>query len=322
MVLHKNLRKISILVLAIFIVFLSFSTKATIIASIKPLGFIAASIADGITRVKILLPEGVSVHNYALRPSDIKNLREADLVIWVGPDMESFMKKPLNELPIQNTIEIHKLPGVQSLLIRNELHKESRDSNKSQKIQDRGHCAHHQYEHYRNKYNMHLWMSPEVAIQIATAIYFKLLGHMPENQDQLNTNLQYFKDSIVTMNKIINQQLGPLKGQGYFVFHDAYTYFEKYYSLIPAGYFTVNPEVQPGAQRLHQIQRQLFSKKAKCVFTEPQFKPTVVKAISRGTNVRFGTLDPLGTDIPISKDSYVKFLIKLSNQYSSCLQGD
>ncbi|VFP86238.1 zinc ABC transporter substrate-binding protein ZnuA [Candidatus Erwinia haradaeae] len=322
MILWKNLRRIFILVFSIFIVFLSFSTRATIIASIKPIGFIAASIADGITLVKILLPEGASVHHYALRPSDMKRLREADLVVWVGPDMESFMKKPLEKLLIQNTIEISKLPGVQSLLLRDKLRKECRYVDKSLNVKHKIQFTNHEHDHYHSKYNMHLWMSPDVAIQIAIAIHSTLLGYMPENQDQLNANLQYFKASILTMNTAINQQLAPLKDHGYFVFHDAYTYFEKYYNLSPTGYFTINPEIQPGAQRLHYIQMQLLSKKSQCVFTEPQFQPTIVQAISRGTNVRFGTLDPLGTEISIGKDSYVQFLMKLSTQYSRCLQED
>ncbi|WP_197095148.1 zinc ABC transporter substrate-binding protein ZnuA [Candidatus Erwinia haradaeae] len=310
------------LVLGIFIVCLSFTTRAAIVTSIKPIGFIAASIADGITLVKILLPEGASVHNYALRPSDIKHLQEADLVVWIGPEMESFMKKPLEKLPTQNTIEISQLPGVQSLLLLDQSHKESRYIDQLPNIENHIQFKNHEYHHYHNKYNMHLWMSPEIAIQIAMAIHSKLLGCMPENQDQLNANLQYFKASILTMNKTINQQLAPLKGSNYFVFHDAYTYFEKYYSLVPTGYFTINPEIQPGAQHLHYIQMQLLSKKIQCVFTEPQFQPIVVKAISRGTNVHFGILDPLGTEISISKDSYVKFLVKLSTQYRSCLQED
>ncbi|VFP87954.1 zinc ABC transporter substrate-binding protein ZnuA [Candidatus Erwinia haradaeae] len=322
MILWKSLKRVLMLVLGIFIAFLSFTTRATIIASIKPIGFIAASIADGLTLVKILLPEGASVHNYALRPSDIKHLQEADLVVWVGPEMESFMKKPLEKLPTQNTIEISQLPGVQSLLLLNKLYKGSKYINPLPNIENHIQLTNHEYRHYHSKYNMHLWMSPDIALQIAIAIHSKLLEYMPENQDQLNANLQYFKASILTMNKTINQQLLPLKDRSYFVFHDAYTYFEKYYSLIPTGYFTINPEIQPGAQRLHYIKMQLLSKKTQCVFTEPQFQPIVVKAISRGTNVRFGTLDPLGTEISISKDSYIKFLLKLSTQYSSCLQED
>ncbi|MGP1953589.1 MAG: zinc ABC transporter substrate-binding protein ZnuA, partial [Arsenophonus sp. NC-QC1-MAG3] len=52
---------------------------------------------------------------------------------------------------------------------------------------------------------------------------------------------------------------------------------------------------------------------------ESQFKPAVIKAVIKGTNVRMETLDPLGSNIRLSKDSYVEFLTALSNQFKSCL---
>jgi zinc transport system substrate-binding protein len=67
--------------------------------------------------------------------------------------------------------------------------------------------------------------------------------------------------------------------------------------LTSLGHFTVNPEIQPGAQRLHEIRTQLVEQKATCVFAEPQFRPAVIEAVARGTSVRMGTLDPLGTEL-------------------------
>jgi len=120
----------------------------------------------------------------------------------------------------------------------------------------------------------------------------------------------------------VDSVLAPVKGKGYFVFHDAYGYFEKHYGLSPLGHFTVNPEIQPGAQRLHQIRTQLVEHKAVCVFAEPQFRPAVIHAVAQGTQARTGSLDPLGIGVALGKDSYMQFLAQLSNQYVSCLKGD
>ncbi|HAP80551.1 MAG TPA: zinc ABC transporter substrate-binding protein, partial [Enterobacteriaceae bacterium] len=67
---------------------------------------------------------------------------------------------------------------------------------------------------------------------------------------------------------------------------------------------------------------QLVEQKATCVFAEPQFRPAVIEAVARGTSVRMGTLDPLGTDVKLGKNSYSEFLTRLANQYASCLKGD
>ena len=169
---------------------------------------------------------------------------------------------------------------------------------------------------------MHLWLSPEIARLSAVAIHDKLVELMPQSRAKLDANLKDFEAHLAATDKQVGNELAPLKGKGYFVFHDAYGYYEKHYGLTPRGHFTVNPEIQPGAQRLHEIRTQLVEQKASCVFAEPQFRPAVVESVARGTSVRMGTLDPLGTNIKLGKTSYSEFLSQLANQYASCLKGD
>ncbi|VFP83138.1 zinc ABC transporter substrate-binding protein ZnuA [Candidatus Erwinia haradaeae] len=323
--LHISLHKIFILAGMLIIGLASLSAQATIVASVKPIGFIAATIADGVTSVSVLLPDGASVHSYALRPSDIKNLKNAELVVWVGPDMEAFMSKAISNVSIlHNNIQIDQIPGVQALLLRGVEHAElgSLYRHIGEKKIENSVSTDRQGRHYHGEYNMHLWMSPDIAKKIAIAIHAKLLQQMPISQDKLDANLRYFQSTLFVANDKIHKQLAPFKDKGYLVFHDAYTYFEKHYGLSPTGYFTINPEIQPGAKRLHHIRMKLIEQKGICIFAEPQLRPTVMQAISRGTDVRSGILDPLGASITLSKDSYVQFLVQLSDQYTSCFKGD
>jgi len=314
--LHKKMRAFSAFAGLSVAATFALPAQAAVVASVKPVGFIAASIADGVTPVEVLLPDGASEHDYALRPSDVKRLQDADLVVWVGPEMEAFMAKMAARIPAEKNVEMASLDGVKSLLLKGgDDHEEEHE----------GHAhgdADHAHEHHHGEYNMHLWMSPEIAKKTAVAIHGKLLELMPESKDKLDANLKHFEAELSSADAKIGNELAPVKGKGYFVFHDAYTYFEKHYGLTPLGHFTVNPEIQPGAQRLHQIRTQLVEQKATCVFAEPQFRPAVIDAVARGTNVRSGTLDPLGTNITPARDSYVKFLSQLSSQYTSCLKGE
>ncbi|HHQ6559708.1 TPA: zinc ABC transporter substrate-binding protein ZnuA [Serratia fonticola] len=292
------------------------NATAAVVTSIRPLGFIASAIADGVTPTEILLPDGASPHDFALRPSDIQRLRSADLVLWVGPDMEAFLTKSLTQLPTNKQLAISELPAVQPLLMKGDDdhdHDHAAEAH-SHADGDDGH------DHHHGDYNMHVWLSPEVAKVTAIAIHDRLLELMPQKKDKLDANLRQFEDQLAQTDKNLVKMLTPVQGKGYFVFHDAYGYFEKHFGLSPLGHFTVNPEIQPGAQRLHQIRTQLVEQKAVCVFAEPQFRPAVINAVAKGTNVRSGTLDPLGTGIELGKDSYGNFLTALSNQYVSCLK--
>ena len=314
--LHKKSRLFAALASVGVAATFAFPAQAAVVASVKPVGFIASAIADGVTPVEILLPDGASEHDYALRPSDIKRLQGADLVVWVGPEMEAFMAKMAAGLPPQKNLEMDRIEGVHALLLKG-------GEDEEEEHEEHAHGAADDHDHHHHgEYNMHLWMSPEIAKKTAVAIHAKLLELMPQSKDKLDANLQHFESELASVDAKIGNQLAPVKGKGYFVFHDAYTYFEKHYGLTPLGHFTVNPEIQPGAQRLHQIRTQLVEQKATCVFAEPQFRPAVIDAVARGTSVRSGTLDPLGTDITPARDSYVKFLSQLSSQYTSCLKGE
>jgi len=287
-----------------------FSAQADVVASVRPLGFIASAIADGVMPTEVLLPDGASPHDFALRPSDIARLRSADLVVWVGPEMEAFMTKSAAQLPPNRQVEIATLPAVKPLLMKG-----------GEDEHDHDHAHENDGdEHHHGEYNMHVWLSPEIAREAAIVIHDKLVELVPQKKQQLDANLARFEDGLTKTDKNIGTMLQPVQGKGYFVFHDAYGYFEKHFGLTPLGHFTINPEIQPGAQRLHLIRTQLVEQKATCIFAEPQFRPAVITAVAQGTKVRMGTLDPLGSGIELDADSYVNFLSQLANQYLSCLK--
>ena len=292
------------------------AANAAVVASLKPLGFIASAIADGVTDTQVLLPDGASEHDYSLRPSDVKRLQGADLVVWIGPEMEAFMEKSVKNIPNAKQVTIAQLNDVKPLLMKG-----ADDDDDDHGHNDAGSEKSDEHHHHGD-YNMHLWLSPEIARASAVAIHEKLVELMPQSRAKLDANLKDFEAQLASTEKQVGNELAPLKGKGYFVFHDAYGYFEKQFGLTPLGHFTVNPEIQPGAQRLHEIRTQLVEQKATCVFAEPQFRPAVVEAVARGTSVRMGTLDPLGTNIKLGKTSYSAFLNQLANQYASCLKGD
>lgn len=296
-------------------------SHAALVTSIKPLGFIAQAIADGVTPVEVVLPDGGSEHDYALRPSDVRRIKSADLLVWTGPEMEAFITRIAGQLPAEKNLKLAALPKVIEHLVADA------DANEDGEHQHAHHAVEKNSPHQEvsdshsrhGQYNMHIWLSPDIALISATAIHDRLVTLMPEHKTQLDANLAQFTHSLSATDQRIKQQLAPVQHVGYFVFHDAYTYFEQHYGLSPRGYFTVNPEIQPGAQKLHEIRVELVEQKASCVFAEPQFRPAVIDAVTRGTQVHRGILDPLGTNISVSKDSYVKFLSQLSSQYASCL---
>ncbi|EJE90135.1 high-affinity zinc transporter periplasmic component [Escherichia coli O26:H11 str. CVM10030] len=112
------------------------AADAAVVASLKPVGFIASAIADGVTETEVLLPDGASEHDYSLRPSDVKRLQNADLVVWVGPEMEAFMQKPVSKLPGAKQVTIAQLEDVKPLLMKS-IHGDDDDHDHAEKSRRR-----------------------------------------------------------------------------------------------------------------------------------------------------------------------------------------
>ncbi|MGP1952791.1 MAG: zinc ABC transporter substrate-binding protein ZnuA [Arsenophonus sp. ET-KM2-MAG3] len=290
------------------------TSHADVITSIRPLGFIAAAITNGVIDLKILIPNGISPHYYSLKPSDLKKIKTADLFIWIGSNMETFLEKPLKKLSIQKQISLIEVLAIKKILLKN--------NDYTIQANNKNHNSYHYdlYHNYRlyNKYNMHIWLSPEIARVIANIIYHRLIYLYPKYKKEFTVNLHEFEEKLTQTDKNIAKILQSVQNKQYFVFHDAYDYFEKHYHLGSLGYFTINPIIQPGAKKIYQIRTMLAQKKIVCIFIEPQFKSTLIK----NTNVRIGILDPLGSSIKLSKDSYMEFLTVLSNQFKCCLDKD
>ncbi|WMY96629.1 MAG: zinc ABC transporter substrate-binding protein ZnuA [Arsenophonus sp.] len=314
--LHKRIKIIQRITKNFFFLFLIifvFTIEANVITSIRPLGFIASAITHNVTDVEILLPNTVSPHHYFLRPSDIKKIKKADLFVWIGPDMESFLRKLLINFPNKKRITLMEELDIKKILLKN---------NNIPLLKNKSVYNHNLYfyeENMHSTYNVHIWLSPDIARIVAKIIYDRLIILYPKDKNQLNLNLRKFYSDLIETDKYIANMLRSVVDREYFVFHDAYSYFEKHYHLSSLGYFTINPIIQPGAKKLYKIKRILTQKNAMCIFLEPQFKTNVITTIIKDINVKMGILDPLGSSITLSKNSYVEFLKVLSHQFKNCL---
>src|SRR4051812_10061029 len=69
-----------------------------VVTSIKPIHSLVAGVMQGVGEPVLLVRSAASPHSFSLRPSDARALNEADLVFWVGEDLETFLAKPIGSL--------------------------------------------------------------------------------------------------------------------------------------------------------------------------------------------------------------------------------
>ncbi|WP_369856279.1 metal ABC transporter solute-binding protein, Zn/Mn family [Candidatus Thalassolituus haligoni] len=83
-----------------------------VLASVHPLALVAASVIPA-ERLRVLVPPGMTPHDFALRPSDIDLIQSADIILWAGPVTEPYLKGFATRWPDKVWINVAEL-GQQS----------------------------------------------------------------------------------------------------------------------------------------------------------------------------------------------------------------
>ncbi|AZC15515.1 zinc ABC transporter substrate-binding protein ZnuA [Pseudomonas sp. CMR5c] len=285
----------------------SAQAEVRVLTSIKPLQLIAAAVQDGVAIPEVLLPPGASPHNYALRPSDVRKVQSVDLLYWIGPDMEGFLPRVLKgrNLP---SVAVQDLPGMKLRHFAEDSHSHAEEADE------------HDHDHRPGTLDAHLWLSPVNARVIATRMAADLSAADPANAARYQDNLKAFSERLDALDTRLKARLAGIAGKPYFVFHEAFDYFEDAYGLKHTGVFSVAAEVQPGAQHVAAMRARLQQVGKTCVFSEPPLRPRLAETLVAGLPVKLAELDALGGYTPASATGYEQVLEKLGNDLAGCLE--
>ena len=126
-----------------------------------------------------------------------------------------------------------------------------------------------------------------------------------------------------TLEEELRQILAPVRTSPYLVFHDAYHYFEARFGLNAVGSVAISPDRAPGIKRLRELRKTIRTLGVRCVFTEPQFPPRIIKTLTEGTDAHPATLDPLGASIEEGTELYFRLMRRNAGNLRQCLlDGD
>ena len=340
-----NLKKLPIIlfILSFFTFFSSVNAEIKVVASIKPIHSLASYLMDGVGKPKLIVDGYASPHGFSLKPSHAKMLQEADIIFWVGEDIENFLEKPLNSIAKNaEKIELLDIRGLKKLKFRernvfeghddhghkeddHDDHAKKEDGHDDEHKDEHGHDDDHKKDghdehghegHAHGEFDPHIWLDP----LNAKVILKEMAKHLIEN-DQKNASV--YKDNLKKANKDLDKLVKQVKSElnkdfKSIVFHDAYQYFEKRFKVNVLGAFTVNTDVLPGAEQLKEIREIIEHDKVTCVFSEPQFNPDIINAVAKDMNISTGVLDPLGATLTPGKNLYFDLIKNMSKSFKGC----
>ncbi|WP_024325874.1 zinc ABC transporter substrate-binding protein [Thioalkalivibrio sp. AKL19] len=327
-----------------------------IVTSILPIHSLVAALAGDTHEVELLVPASASPHGYAMRPSEARRLQQADLIIWVGPDLEGFLERSLRGISERATVIslMHDL-DLPLLEGRSGGVWEGHDAHGDHGHDDHGDHGHdrhahddhdghedHAHEHdahdhgahgsndhgaahdngnghAHGDYDSHLWLSPAVARAIVEQLAERIAELDPEQAARIRDNRDHLLQRIDNLDTDIAAQLAPVRDQRFMLFHDAYQYFEQHYGLNAAGSISVDPSRMPGARRLSDLRTRLAEGDIACLFTEPQFRPALAETVAEGTGTRLGMLDPIGAGLEPGPDAWFHLMQGMADGFTDCM---
>ena len=296
----------------------------SVVVTIKPVHALAAAVLGDVATPHLLIEGAASPHAFALKPSHVRRLNEAQAVIMVSDELETFMGRVRAALPASvKVLELDGVAGLTRLPVRTGGLFEAHDDDHAghahaSKAAKPGSAPEHAGH---GGMDPHLWLDPENAKVILRFLTAELSALSPTHAETFERNARAMADRIDRVSQEIAGELQPLATKPFIVFHDAYQYFEHRYGLSAVGSITLNPEVQPGARRLTALRNRMIAGGAVCVFAEPQFEPKIIATLVAGTKVRKGTLDPIGVALPAGPDAYEGLLRGLASELRTCLGG-
>ena len=325
------------------ITFLTFFTSVNadvkVVASIKPIHSLASSLMDGVGKPDLIVDGYASPHGFAMKPSHAKMLQEADIIFWVGEDLENFLVKPLSSIAKKaEKIELMDIKGLEILKFRernifddhdHDDHGHDDHGKKEDDHDDHGHDDHGKKEddhddhghddhegHAHGEFDPHIWLDPVNAKVILKEMAEHLIENDEKNSSTYKKNLA---KALKDIDKLIKDTKSELsKSVASIVFHDAYQYFEERFNVNILGAFTVNTDVMPGAEQLAEIREIIEHDKVACVFSEPQFNPDIIKAVAKDMDIKTGVVDPLGATLNPGKDLYFDLIRNMSASFKNC----
>ena len=341
----KKIKKLQLILTILSIV--SFITPVNadvkVVTSIKPLHSLASYLMDGVGKPDLIVDGYASPHGFSMKPSHAKMLQNANLIFWVGEDLESFLKKPLSSIAKKaEKIELIEIKGLNVLKFRErnifDEHNHDDHAKKEDDHDDHDHDDHAKKEddhddhdhddhgkkkehddhegHAHGEFDPHIWLDTMNAKVMLNEMADHLIENDPKNEAKYKSNLD---KALKDIDKLTIEVMTELNNSvSSIVFHDAYQYFEKRFNVNVLGAFTVNTDVMPGAEQLAEIREIIEHDKVACVFSEPQFNPDIINAVAKDMKIKTGVLDPLGATLDSGKDLYFKLIRNMSASFKGC----
>ncbi len=258
-----------------------------ILVTFYPLYQFTKAIGKDKIDVSIIIPPGIEPHDWEPTIQDIQKMRNADMIVINGADLESWITKVTSVNP--NVMIVDTSSDIPLL---------EKDLNGFDKTA---------------KKDPHIWLDPVLAKKQVQNIADGLIKLDPQNANYYQQNVNDYKAKLDMLDNKIKTDLSACSKKDFLAFHDAFSYFSKEYGLhqhtIVGG---LDPETEPTAPALQQITEDAQSLGLNVIFTEEAANPRVSQVIADEIHGKVLVLSPLEVT-----DKNIDYISKMEQNLSN-----
>ncbi len=263
----------------------SLAKVPAVMTDIPPVEALVAQVMGDLGTPGMFLEAGGDEHQMQIRPSQMRQLARADLVVWVGPELTPALASALASAGRPALALLH-VPGTVTR------------------------------DYAGGGVNPHAWLDPDNAAAWVDAVAARLSKMDPEHAGTYRANADAARARIGRVDDEIAAELAPVVGRPFLGWHDAYGYFTGHYGLDYLGGLSEGDEAPPGAARLAEVRRLAQAGGIVCAFAEAQHDPGLLAQLG----VKLGdALDPVGSMQPAGPGAWEAVMRGLAGKLVACL---
>jgi protein SCO1/2 len=264
-----------------------------VIVSIKPIHSLVTALMRGVAIPKLIVEGRTTPYKFKISAAQQEKLKKADLIVWIGPELEKFLVHPLNELgPKSRLVELLSNRDLKILPARNQT--DQRDP--------------------------FLWLDVRNAELLVDILFEAIVATDPSRLAQYEKNRSSLKQQIAHLDREFEYNFRSVAAGVGSAYHDTQQYFQQSYGLKLLGFVSKSPDQPADTARLLSALTSLNGQKTRCFFIEKGLQEDNLPILSRYANINISTLDSFATDFSPGPKLYEKMMRFNFNAIAGCFK--
>ena len=251
----------------------SSSTQVTVTAAFYPFQFVAERVGGALVDVTNLTPPGSEPHDLELTPKQVASLGESGLVIYQS-GFQPAVDAAVKTVPPRRSVDTAGFLTLETL-------------------QEEGHDHVEGDDHDHGSLDPHTWLDPKNMIAITEHVRDALTAAEPSAASTFATNAHTLIAELTTLDADYRKGLTGCTRTVFITSHEAFGYLAQRYGLQQVGIRGIEPDTEPTAARIAQVQAIARTNKVTTIFFETLVSPAVAQSVAGDLGLATAVLDPL-----------------------------